>query len=579
MFVSQILRFVTPTLIILLGTALQVRAVEERRYRVDFSSPPHTVGMPPSQGTTSAPSNGVSTIVFGKPTVVGAFGALTQQPLELRGGGSFTDYSQIQFGLGHVNDFLTFESDFYVRSDVSSDGLRFIFDTPEVRTVDFAPNGQISVFVPGVASGAVGKYELNRKNTFRAHINLRTATWRLFLNGILLNESNFNASKVEGIRINLARAAAQSPAAALDNIVINSYSGSPTIIEHPENQTVAETGTATLRVISSGQTTDPSYRPRYQWLFNGQSIAGATSDRLIIQAATKADAGSYSVIVSNDFFSSTSTTATLTVTPGAARLLNIATRLNVQQGERALIGGFIIRGVSSKRVIIRAVGPSLGSDGMPLEGRLDDPTLQLFNSKGELIAENDDWRDTQEQQIRGTTIPPDHDREAAIVAQLEPGNYTAIVRGVNNGTGVGLVEVYDIDGRSATKLANVSTRGQVETGNNVMIGGLIVGGGETGAVVLLRAIGPSLQSSFAILPDALLDPSLQLRNAEGEVVAENDNWKSTQRAQIEATGAQPTDDREAAIIATLLPGNYTATVAGVNQSTGLAVVEAYHLQQ
>lgn len=258
-------------------------------------------------------------------------------------------------------------------------------------------------------------------------------------------------------------------------------------------------------------------------------------------------------------------------------LLNISTRLRVLTGDKVLIGGFIITGSDAKRVIIRGIGPSLNGVGITLQ----DPMLELHRGSS-TIAMNDDWRENQAE-VEATTIPPTNDLESAIVATLAPGAYTAILTGKNNGTGVGIVEVYDLDQAANSKLANISTRGFVDTADNVMIGGLIVSGGIGGgnARVIIRAIGPSLSSSG--LQGALPDPNLELVNASGTTIASNDDWKtrpdgSSQQGEIEATAIPPTNDSEAALVRTLGPGNYTAIVRGANSTTGVAVVEAYTLQ-
>jgi hypothetical protein len=251
--------------------------------------------------------------------------------------------------------------------------------------------------------------------------------------------------------------------------------------------------------------------------------------------------------------------------PQAGQPLNISTRMSVQTGDNVLIGGFIITGSSPKKVIIRAIGPSL-----PVSGKLADPTLELHTSDGTVVF-NDNWREAQEQEIIESTVAPADDLESAIVATLPPGAHTAIVRGNNDGTGVGLVEVYDLDAGSASKLANISTRGPVQTGDNVMIGGFIVGGTEP-AKILVRAIGPSLS-----LAGKLEDPVLELHDFNGTTF-NNDNWRETQEAEIIASTIPPTSDNESAILATLTPGPYTAIVRGKNGTTGIAVVEAYNLQ-
>jgi plastocyanin len=261
-----------------------------------------------------------------------------------------------------------------------------------------------------------------------------------------------------------------------------------------------------------------------------------------------------------------------TGTPGTFG--NISTRLRVETGDNVLIGGFIITGTQPKRIIVRAIGPSLSSF---FPGALADPFLELRDSSGVLILSNDDWRSDQEAEIIETGIPPSNDFESAIVATLPANNsaYTAIVRGFDNGTGIGVVEAYDLDQSVDSKLANISTRGFVQTGDNVMIGGIIVIGG-TPATVLLRAIGPSLTNGG--VPNALQDPTLELHDSNGTLIAFNDDWRSDQQTEIIATGIPPTNDLESAILRSLSPGNYTAIVQGYLNLTGVALVEAYQLQ-
>ena len=255
------------------------------------------------------------------------------------------------------------------------------------------------------------------------------------------------------------------------------------------------------------------------------------------------------------------------------QLLNISTRMQVLTGDNVLIGGFILTGSDAKKVIVRGIGPSLTSFGVA--GALQDPFLELHDINGAIIATNDNWRDTQESEIEATGLAPTDDRESAIVMTLDSdSNYTAILRGTNDTTGVGLVEVYDLDQTANSKLANISTRGFVDTGDNVMIGGFISGNGV--AKVIVRAIGPSL-TSFGV-PGALQDPTLELHDGTGAIIATNDNWRDTQENEIEATGLAPTDDRESAIVATITPGNYTAIVRGTNDTTGVGLVEVYNIQ-
>ncbi len=253
-------------------------------------------------------------------------------------------------------------------------------------------------------------------------------------------------------------------------------------------------------------------------------------------------------------------------------LANISTRLRVETGDNALIGGFIITGTQPKRVIVRALGPSV-----PVAGALADPILELHGPNGFATITNDNWRSDQEAAINASGVPPTNDLESAIVATL-PANgagYTAIVRGVNNGTGIGLVEAYDLDSTVDSKLANISTRGLVQTGDNILIAGTIVLG-QTPQKVIVRALGPSLN-----VPGKLADPTLELRDVNGNLIDSNDNWKDSlnKQAIIDST-IPPTNDLESAIVATLPASgaHYTAIVRGVNNSTGVAVVEMYALQ-
>ncbi len=248
-------------------------------------------------------------------------------------------------------------------------------------------------------------------------------------------------------------------------------------------------------------------------------------------------------------------------------------------GENILIGGFIVTGNDPKRVIIRAIGPSLAGAGVP--GPLQDPMLQLLTDGDVVVAQNDDWRETQQAEIEGTGIPPSDARESAIVQALPPGNYTAAVSGKSGSTGVALVELYDLEAGTASKLANISTRSFVDVDEDVMIGGLIIGGGEGtdgagSARVVLRGIGPSLAQSG--VNGALQDPELLLFDANGAIIQSNDNWRQTQQNEIQSLNLAPADDREAALVASLARGNYTAIVRGRERSTGVALIEAYNVQ-
>ena len=256
-----------------------------------------------------------------------------------------------------------------------------------------------------------------------------------------------------------------------------------------------------------------------------------------------------------------------------SKLNNISARTFVQSGDNVAIGGFIIA-EDSKRVIIRGLGPSLAVGGTPLANRLANPTLTLYNGAGSVISFNADWRATQAQEIQDSGLAPTNDLEAAILATLAQGNYTAVLRGAGGGTGLGLIEIYDLEKNSAlSELTNLSARGFVGTGDNLLIAGLIFEGGNS-LQLLVRALGPSL--TRAGVPSALQNPTLTLYDSNGAVIESNDNWKDAPNvSEIVVTGLAPTDDREAAILTTFAPGSYTAIVRGLNGTTGNALAELY----
>lgn len=273
---------------------------------------------------------------------------------------------------------------------------------------------------------------------------------------------------------------------------------------------------------------------------------------------------------------SPSPTPTPTATATPAQLLNISTRAQVLTGDNVPIGGFIITGQQSKRVLLLAKGPSLEANGSPVPGHISDPVLELHDEGGALLQTNDDWKDSpDQQQIQDSGLAPTDDRESAIIGTFAPGQYTGIMSGKNGETGVGLVEVYDLDTTVDSVLANISTRGVVGTENNVMIGGFIAGNNSGETKVLIRGIGPSLADKVA---DALADPVLELHDSNGALLATNDNWKdSPDRDAIQATAIPPSNDLESAILYSVSKAGYTAILRG-NNGTGVALVEIYDLR-
>jgi hypothetical protein len=231
--------------------------------------------------------------------------------------------------------------------------------------------------------------------------------------------------------------------------------------------------------------------------------------------------------------------------------VNLATRVFVDTGERVAVAGFIITGDVSKKVLLRGIGPSLAANGVPTP--LANPTLTLFDSGGNVVMTNDDWKNSPDAtEIMNTGIAPKNDLESAIISSLAPGTYTVALAGKDGGTGNGLVEVYDLAAANNSTLANVSTRGYVGAGDNAMIGGFIIGSGEY-PIVVLRALGPSIAA--AGIAEPLLDPTIELHDQDGTVLASNDDWKQGQPQSVVATQLAP----------------------GKNDTTGVALFEAYRL--
>ncbi len=266
--------------------------------------------------------------------------------------------------------------------------------------------------------------------------------------------------------------------------------------------------------------------------------------------------------------------ATASPTP-PTQALNLSTRLRVQTGDNVGVGGFIITGTGPKHVLLRAIGPSLTASGVP--NALADPVLELHGPSPFVTISDDDWRDdpAQEALIIASGIQPTNDLESAIDATLDPGIYTAIIKGKNDTSGVGLVELYDLSQAAPSKLANISTRAFVSTGDSIVIGGFTLGGGNANDRVALRGIGPSLTAQG--VPNALADPVLELRDGNGALLISNNDWQDdpVQAAELTDAGLAPTNPLESGIATTLPPGTYTALLAGIDNGSGVGLVEVY----
>lgn len=375
-----------------------------------------------------------------------------------------------------------------------------------------------------------------------------------------------------------------------DNLTVIAYNADATLEGgEPSNpgsiaKTVWFSWTAPADASVTLDTTGTSVSGHFFAVYVGNAIsdlapvAGDTSSSTNPITSTFSARGgvTYSITVGSRFNNSGNLVLALTSAPPlTGSLLNLSTRMAVGTGNSVLIGGFIVAG-GPKNVVIRGIGPSLAQ--FHVANSLSDPYLELHDGTGALIAQNNNWQDSaQAGAIQSSGLAPQDPRESALLMTLQPGNYTAILGGVNNSVGVGLVEVYDTDGAGAApKAVNVSTRGFVSTGDSVMIGGFIVGGSDFGNIVV-RGIGPSL-ASFGIA-NALQNPKLDLYDGNGHKLISIDNWQDMPNyGEVIAAGLAPSDSRECALAASFSPGNYTAVLSGINNTSGIGLVEVYNLR-
>lgn len=350
----------------------------------------------------------------------------------------------------------------------------------------------------------------------------------------------------------------------------------PIISAQPSAQAAITGGRAVFIVTATNAVS-------YQWLKDGVAIPGATSASLVLTSVQASDAGNYQVVITGTAGEVKSVSVPLTVTPqSGVRLINISTRSYVGSGADVMIAGFIIGGTENKTVLLRATGPSLAQFNLP--GLLADPVLELYRQQT-IIASNDNWGDDPVAKailnhaflLTNSFVWPDGSKDAALVATLSPGGYTAVVRGQNNTTGLALVEAYEVDlANGNSKLINLSTRSVVRTSPEVQIAGFIIGG--TGSKkVLIRASGPAL-TKYGV-PAVLADPVLEVHDAN-TTIATNDDWQAANRADFQTVGVDNWDlgSKDAAVVLTLNPGAYTAIVSGKDSTPGVSLIELFEME-
>jgi len=365
-------------------------------------------------------------------------------------------------------------------------------------------------------------------------------------------------------------------------LTVNAAATAPSITTQPVSQSVLVGAGVTLSVNATG--TAPL---SYQWKKDGIALSGATAASYAIAAAALTDAGSYTVTVSNSAGSIASSAATLTVTAPPARITNLSSRTYVGTGNDVQIAGFVISGTKSKQMLIRAGGPILDSFGVA--GTLADPMIELKNEDtGLVVASNDDWSSdataataisSAASRLGGFAFT-NGSKDAALLPSLAPGRYTATVSGRNSGTGIALIELYEADSDTASKLTNISTRSPVQTGQGAQNGGFVISGTRS-KTVLIRASGPAL-AAFG-LSGTLADPVIELYQigSVNTLLQTADNWGESQPTAIASAASRvgafgwASGSKDAAILVTLSPGVYSAVVKGLNETTGTALVEVY----
>ena len=310
----------------------------------------------------------------------------------------------------------------------------------------------------------------------------------------------------------------------------------------------------------------------------GQTLNLTQQDRLDLEAflLTLSGKAVYTDPKWSNPFRPDGTITVIDTAPPAAQTVNLSTRMQVLTGDEVGIGGFIITGTAPKRVLVRALGPSLDQFG--LSTLLADPTITLHGPAGFAPIVNDNWVSSGLDEIEATGLAPGNDVESAIIATLEPGSYTAILSGANGGTGTGILEIYDLDLAADSKLANISTRGFAGTGDDVLIAGFIVGNASSVDHIVVRGLGPTLFASG--LSQAMWDPALEVRNANGVRLVANDTWsEDTEHSEVTAAALEPTFFQESAVAITLGPGAYTALLSpspnGFMNPPAIALVEVY----
>jgi hypothetical protein len=406
------------------------------------------------------------------------------------------------------------------------------------------------------------------------------AATRSFNTGIAARGRIYYAGDNKVYAFNVGTSSTPTPTATATATATPTATATATIPPSPTpTATATATATATSTAIATPTVTQTATTTPTATATATVTPGGPTPTATVTVAPSPTPTATATVVPSATPTATATVAASATPTPVPPQAVNLSTRMRVQTGANVGIGGFIITpsagsgAGAGKQVLVRAIGPSLTQSGVP--DALADPVLELHGPTGFITITNDNWGDTQRTQIKATGIPPTNELESAILVALSPGAYTAIVSGKDNTSGVGLVEVYDLSQAVPAKLANISTRASVGTGSDIVIAGFILGGNTGVDRIVLRGIGPSLTALG--VPDALADPTLELRNSNGSLIRANNDWESdpVQAAELTAAGLAPTNALESGIATTLSPGLYTALLAGLNNGTGVGLVEVY----
>lgn len=558
-------------------------------YNIDFNAPTNSAGRLVATGVGSGL---VSAINAGSPQVVSSFGGLTNQPLEfdLQGNAGYWFYDQIQlnFDSPRLDDNPLFNVSFdFCSGTIIGSGAAFILlidDPSGIHKLNFLNDGTIQWEILATSyKKTIGHFAPGDTFNLTLQLDLQNQRCLILRNGTLLDSVGFAAAYIKDLRLSYgllnginASTTTDMSAVAIDNLVVWTEKFAPTLSwDTPADLKQGYPLTTAQLNAKANLPGSFEYSPPLGTLL-------PPGPQKLTATFTPTDTYSYG---------STSIETVINIVAGNTRLANIAARGYCSTGSRVMIGGFVVGGATAKRVLVRAIGPSLATRGLNAADVLADPVIEVH--KGDpIIATNDNWSDNLNAtemnsvaaQIGAGALDPGDTRSSAILLNLQPGPYTFVARGKNDTSGIVLLEVFDADPTSSAKLVNIATRAYSKPGDGVTIGGFVIAG-DTRKRILLRGVGPTLTKLGISVADAMVDPTLELHDAShgNATIGTNDIWSNNANfsdllAVSTRIGASPIDAGDSgssALLVSLDPGAYTFIAAGKANTAGIILVEIY----